>query len=81
MVLGGSMMPFRWSINEQFYPKSDVIVLKKDEPVRFVFKNPTKMDHPFHLHGHSFDVLGTAGKIERHRSALERYREMWCCAE
>jgi FtsP/CotA-like multicopper oxidase with cupredoxin domain len=56
--LGGSMMPYRWSINNQFFPKADLIVLKKDELVRFVFENPTGMDHPFHLHGHSFYVLG-----------------------
>ena len=56
--LGGSMTPYRWSINGQFFPKADPIVLKKDELVRFVFDNPTGMDHPFHLHGHSFYVLG-----------------------
>jgi FtsP/CotA-like multicopper oxidase with cupredoxin domain len=61
--LGGSMKPYQWSINEQFYPKADPIVLKKDELVRFVFKNPTGMDHPFHLHGHSFYVLGQPGSL------------------
>jgi FtsP/CotA-like multicopper oxidase with cupredoxin domain len=63
ILLGGSMKPFRWSINEQFYPKADPIVLQKDEPVRFVIKNPTRMDHPFHLHGHYFHVLGKPGAL------------------
>jgi FtsP/CotA-like multicopper oxidase with cupredoxin domain len=58
LCLGGSMRPYRWSINGQFYPEADPIVLGKDEWVRFVFENPTGMDHPFHLHGHSFYVLG-----------------------
>jgi multicopper oxidase len=58
LKLGGSMMPYRWSINEQFYPKADPIDLKQDEWVRMTFRNPTGMDHPFHLHGHSFYVLG-----------------------
>jgi FtsP/CotA-like multicopper oxidase with cupredoxin domain len=56
--LGGTMMPYRWSINGQFYPKADPFVFAKDEPVRIHFKNPTAMDHPFHLHGHYFHVLG-----------------------
>jgi FtsP/CotA-like multicopper oxidase with cupredoxin domain len=61
--LGGSMMPYRWSINGQFFPQADPIVLQKDEPVRFVFTNPTGMGHPFHLHGHSFHVLGKPGAL------------------
>jgi hypothetical protein len=40
LALGGSMMPYRWSINEQLYPKSDPIVLEKGEPVRFHFRKP-----------------------------------------
>jgi multicopper oxidase len=61
--LGGSMRPYRWSINDQFYPKADPIVLDKGEPVRFIFHNPTGMDHPFHLHGHYFYVLGQPGAL------------------
>lgn len=56
--LGGSMQPFVWSINDQVYPQADTISLKTDEVVRFVMENPTGMDHPFHLHGHYFSVLG-----------------------
>ncbi len=61
--LGGSMRPYRWSINDQFYPKADPIVLDIGEPVRFLFHNPTGMDHPFHLHGHYFRVLGRPGAL------------------
>lgn len=63
LELGGSMTPYRWSINEQLYPKSDPIVLEKGEAVRFHFRNPTGMDHPFHLHGHYFHVLGKPGAL------------------
>jgi FtsP/CotA-like multicopper oxidase with cupredoxin domain len=63
LKLGGSMKPYRWDINGQFYPKADPLVLEKDEPVRFVFRNPTGMDHPFHLHGHYFYVLGKPGAL------------------
>lgn len=61
--LGGSMMPFRWSVNDKYFPDAEPIVLRKDEWVRFVFDNPTGMDHPFHLHGHSFRVLGKPGSL------------------
>jgi FtsP/CotA-like multicopper oxidase with cupredoxin domain len=61
--LGGSMKPFRWSINDQFYPKADPIALSKGETVRFLLRNPTGMDHPFHLHGHYFHVLGRPGAL------------------
>jgi FtsP/CotA-like multicopper oxidase with cupredoxin domain len=61
--LGGSMMPYRWDINGQFYPKADPVVLETDEPVRIRFQNPTAMDHPFHLHGHYFHVLGKPGAL------------------
>ncbi|HEY4313715.1 MAG TPA: multicopper oxidase family protein [Pirellulales bacterium] len=56
--LGGTMSPYAWNINEQTYPQADPISLKADEVVRFVMENPTGMDHPFHLHGHYFSVLG-----------------------
>jgi FtsP/CotA-like multicopper oxidase with cupredoxin domain len=57
--LGGTMRPYRWSVNDQFYPNSDPIPAANGEWLRFVLDNPTAMDHPFHLHGHYFYVLGT----------------------
>jgi FtsP/CotA-like multicopper oxidase with cupredoxin domain len=63
LLLGGSMMPYRWSMNDQFYPMADPIEIAKGEVIRFVIRNPTKMDHPFHLHGHSFHVLGKPGAL------------------
>jgi FtsP/CotA-like multicopper oxidase with cupredoxin domain len=56
--LGGTMTPYAWDINGQFFPKADTIALSADEAVRFIMENPTGMDHPFHLHGHYFYVLG-----------------------
>jgi FtsP/CotA-like multicopper oxidase with cupredoxin domain len=61
--LGGSMKPYRWSINGQYYPKADAFELSKDEWVRMALRNPTGMDHPFHLHGHYFFVLGKPGAL------------------
>jgi len=63
LLLGGSMMPYRWSINDEYYPKAASIEIPKDETIRFTLRNPTGMDHPFHLHGHSFHVLGKPGVL------------------
>ena len=56
--LGGTMQPYAWNINDEAYPHSQPIAAAKDEWLRFVLDNPTGMDHPFHLHGHYFYVLG-----------------------
>lgn len=71
LVLGGTMMPYRWSVNDQYYPKADPIDIAKDEVIRFAFRNPTMMDHPFHLHGHSFQVLGKPGALNLTDPALK----------
>jgi FtsP/CotA-like multicopper oxidase with cupredoxin domain len=56
--LGGTMQPYAWNINGQEYPHAPPITAAQDEWLRFVLDNPTGMDHPFHLHGHYFYVLG-----------------------
>jgi FtsP/CotA-like multicopper oxidase with cupredoxin domain len=70
MVLGGgpqgksTATPYRWSIGDQYWPSSEQYVVDEGENIRFVLTNPTPMPHPFHLHGHSFNVLGDpAGPI------------------
>jgi multicopper oxidase len=71
LLLGGAMKPYRWSLNGQYFPKADPIKLSRGEEVRFVFRNPTAMDHPFHLHGHSFYVLGSPGSLNMADPALK----------
>ncbi len=61
--LVGSMKPCRWGINGAYYPRAAAIELSKDQWVRMIFRNPTSMDHPFHLHGHYFFVLGKPGTL------------------
>ncbi len=56
--MGGTMQPYAWNINDESYPHAQPIAAAKDEWLRFVLDNPTGMDHPFHLHGHYFYVLG-----------------------
>jgi FtsP/CotA-like multicopper oxidase with cupredoxin domain len=69
--LGGTMKPYRWSIGGQYYPRADPITVHRGESIRFVFRNPTGMDHPFHLHGHSFYVLGKPGALNLKDPALK----------
>ncbi len=71
LVLGGSMKPYRWSIGGQFYPRADPFLIRQGESIRFVFRNATAMDHPFHLHGHSFYVLGKPGALNLTDPALK----------
>ncbi len=63
LALGGTMTPYAWNINGQEFPKADTIKLAANQPVRFVLENPTMMDHPFHLHGHYFYVLGKPDQL------------------
>jgi multicopper oxidase len=61
--LGGTMQPYAWNINDASYPHAEPIAAAKDEWLRFVLDNPTGMDHPFHLHGHYFYVLGAPDRL------------------
>jgi multicopper oxidase len=63
LLVGGSMKPYRWSLGGQYYPKADPIKVRRGESIRFVFRNPTGMSHPFHIHGHAFHVLGKPGAL------------------
>jgi FtsP/CotA-like multicopper oxidase with cupredoxin domain len=57
------MRPYEWNINGQAYPHAEPITAAKDEWLKFVLDNPTGMDHPFHLHGHYFYVLGAPDRL------------------
>ncbi|MBQ0895202.1 multicopper oxidase family protein [Micromonospora sp. U56] len=58
LVLGGSMMPYRWTINGATFDKLDPLLVKQGERVRLELVNETTMFHPMHVHGHTFAVVG-----------------------
>lgn len=60
LTLGGDMAAYKWSINGQYYPQADPLLIRQGERVRVTIANPTMMVHPMHLHGHVFRVLGGA---------------------
>lgn len=52
--LGGSMAPYRWTINGKTFPNSDPLMVRQGERVRLRFQNRSMMFHPMHVHGHTF---------------------------
>jgi FtsP/CotA-like multicopper oxidase with cupredoxin domain len=75
LALGGSMMPYRWTINGETFPDATPLPVSAGERVRLRFVNQTMMFHPMHLHGHTFGLVdGGARKdtvIVRPMQALE----------
>jgi manganese oxidase len=57
-----TMLDFNlWTFNSRAYPGIDPIVAGLDERVRIRVGNLTMTNHPIHLHGHEFEVVGTDG--------------------
>lgn len=57
VALGGSMAPYRWTINGRTFPNSSPLPVVAGERVRLRFVNQTMMFHPMHLHGHTFGLV------------------------
>lgn len=60
VVLGGSMNPYKWTINGTTYDNASPLTIKPGQAGRLRIRNRTMMPHPIHLHGHTFQ-LGPAG--------------------
>ncbi|HQU69696.1 MAG TPA: multicopper oxidase domain-containing protein [Albidovulum sp.] len=58
LMLGGSMMPYVWTINGQTWGNHVPVAAKAGERVEIMFHNMSMMAHPMHLHGHAFQVVG-----------------------
>jgi FtsP/CotA-like multicopper oxidase with cupredoxin domain len=57
-----TMLDFNlWTINSRAFPGTDPMVVRKDDRVRIRMGNLTMTNHPFHIHGHRFEVAGTDG--------------------
>ncbi|HKP26852.1 MAG TPA: multicopper oxidase family protein [Dongiaceae bacterium] len=60
--LTGSMMTYRWGIEEQAAMAHHVHLGVADgERVEMTLTNRTEMSHPMHLHGHHFQVVAVGG--------------------
>jgi FtsP/CotA-like multicopper oxidase with cupredoxin domain len=51
-----------WAINGKSWPDTDDIYLRPGLRNRLIFDNRGDMDHPFHLHRHTFELVRVAGK-------------------
>lgn len=58
IMLGGSMQPYVWTINEATWGKHRPIAATSGDRVELMFHNMSMMGHPMHLHGHAFQVVG-----------------------
>lgn len=54
LVLGGGMMPYRWTINGKTFTNAEPLLAREGERVRLRMVNQTMMFHPMHVHGHTF---------------------------
>ncbi|MDY6871136.1 MAG: multicopper oxidase family protein [Actinomycetota bacterium] len=55
--LGGSMMPYDWTINGLVFANRHPLEVFEGQRVTLSLKNTSMMWHPMHLHGHTFEVL------------------------
>ncbi len=59
---GGAYGSSRWTINGAAWPHTAKILVHRGDRVLVHFTNKTDMDHPMHLHGHTFRVVEINGK-------------------
>lgn len=62
LALGGTMSPYKWTINGRSWADREPLHVKKGERVVCDLVNQTPMGHPMHLHGHVFQVIELNGK-------------------
>ncbi|MGJ7920251.1 multicopper oxidase family protein [Neobacillus sp. LXY-4] len=64
MNLNGNNDKNVWTINGKSFPDIDGLNVEKGDlvKVKLVNNSPKGVDHPMHLHGHSFQVLSKNGK-------------------
>jgi FtsP/CotA-like multicopper oxidase with cupredoxin domain len=62
IALAGSMKPYAWSLNGEYWPRVTPLVLSKGQRVEIELVNQSMMPHPMHLHGHAFQVIAIDGR-------------------
>src|ERR1700694_2416691 len=61
VILEGSMAPYAWSLNGEYWPNVTPLMIAKGQRVAIEMLNRTMMPHPMHLHGHAFQVVAING--------------------
>jgi FtsP/CotA-like multicopper oxidase with cupredoxin domain len=63
---GGDYGSSRWTLNGAVWPNTPKVRVRRNDRVVLRFKNTTDMEHPLHLHGHTFFVTRVNGvKLRR----------------
>ena len=57
--LGGTMSPYRWTLNGCAHPDSAPLTVNEGQRARMRMRNMSDMFHPMHLHGHTFALTDT----------------------
>ncbi|HMT32981.1 MAG TPA: multicopper oxidase family protein [Dermatophilaceae bacterium] len=57
--MGGTMAPYRWTLNGRAHPDSTPLDVAQGERIRMRLRNMSDMVHPMHLHGHTFALADT----------------------
>jgi FtsP/CotA-like multicopper oxidase with cupredoxin domain len=61
VILAGSMAPYAWSLNGEYWPNITPLMVAPGQRVAIEMVNHSMMAHPMHLHGHAFQVLSLNG--------------------
>lgn len=67
IVLDGSMRPYAWSMNGQYWPRITPLMLRSGQRVEIDLVNRSMMAHPIHLHGHVFQVVPSTAEASAAR--------------
>jgi FtsP/CotA-like multicopper oxidase with cupredoxin domain len=62
---GGDYASMRWTMNDQVWPHTEKILVRRGDDVVVRFTNNADMDHPMHLHGHTFELVEFGGRALR----------------
>ena len=62
VMLGGTMSPYVWTINDRVWGEHEPLHASSGERVELTFHNRSMMAHPMHLHGHVFQVVALGGR-------------------
>ncbi|MFX1759846.1 multicopper oxidase family protein [Rhodococcus sp. As11] len=57
--MGGTMSPYRWTLNGRAHPDVPPLNVNQGQRVRMRMRNMSDMFHPMHLHGHTFALTDT----------------------
>jgi FtsP/CotA-like multicopper oxidase with cupredoxin domain len=61
VILAGAMAPYVWSLNGEYWPNVNPLMVATGQRVAIEMLNHTMMAHPMHLHGHAFQVVAING--------------------